>query len=172
MSLVSPFEDVGKLVQEDNTKDLNVVSIDFGFGKSFRTAFLFGVGQSKLVRAHINWLQENAVEMLQSDDAVVELYGIASSTASDAFNMELSGKRLVSVVSELRHQGVSGVRLAQPPNQFIALGESFARSLEDDNVEDRFMRAAVMFLWPDAVTHAVVFADNKLLQFVRKKTTR
>ncbi|MEM6674154.1 MAG: hypothetical protein AAF726_15015 [Planctomycetota bacterium] len=133
-------------VEKDTT---HVMELGRHAGGEFALLHSFDVDRHTLERSHARWLDQTFREAERTGDAIhVWVMGLASRTASNRHNLELSQRRASAVVDALRSRLGDRVRLS--PLSF-SVGEMFARVRGvRDGVETSDDRAVLIGWWKRA----------------------
>jgi hypothetical protein len=102
--------------------------------------FNFDIDGDALKPQHRAWLSEHVVPQLGDPQLKITLRGEASRTGSDAYNLDLSRRRVAQVVSFFQ---ANGPVLADVSTNWVGEADAQGRG-EADNTEDELVRAVII----------------------------
>jgi hypothetical protein len=126
--------------------------------------FYFSLGATGLTATHRKRVRQVA-ELLAQKDTVVEMYGRADTTGSNARNFEVAGKRLSNLQNALTMAGAPSKKVFNPANK--NLGEEYAATVDDDEFPDELERVVVVYVWTDEIARGLLYNEKPFLKFAR-----
>ncbi|MFZ1827599.1 MAG: hypothetical protein WAW42_02270 [Candidatus Competibacteraceae bacterium] len=105
--------------------------------------FEFDIARHELKPAHVQWLRQNVVPLLQKNGSLW-ITGLASPSDTERFNLLLSRRRTDEVILFLRQASPNNFKVVAD----LAVGESYARGQGVPNgTEDPIWRAVIISAW-------------------------